>query len=1328
MIIDSIKQSTREKINNNNFDFTFDELSILNIDSTLYLEFFRRICSNEELLDKNFSLALSILENVDADGNNIDFEIYDYVPIFEEKYIYYMLQQKKIYIEIDTLASNDDFFDAFVSTIKSREDSYIIVINGNKKRFAEKIIKQLLDRKEYFVIKKIISNLGQSFRDEQLFQRFLNEFPFNDYNYDINLLSLPRIPSQEKFYNIITNNLDKLDFNNLRDIYFHTTKDDIKEKLINTILNKINKGENVYFLNTYKRKQKSYIEQHDFLNPSLNNYIPKEFRASISLNNLSIVLNYDIELTDEQIDLVCKLIREFDKVLSLNNRFLLDNSKVINTLIETGNYNNLHYYIQDEYEEYFDKIIYEAYKNNNVKILSKTEINIYNEFHHNIIKKFIEEKYFDLFVDDVDIDYPRKNLDELFPLIINYILNTSFDELKNNPMLDKISTFTFKYLKELVDNEQYDKISLLKYLPYENILLDQKDYFVKIIKNNFNYATKMLKECEDTILYIKELRDAYLSYNFEYYNDKILNYLKHAENDSLYDENLYNSVKDYLISKYNINGNHLDSMINKYGYLLIKYIDNDSIIKILNLDNIKFKKFIDLFNVEPYKISDFETIYDSFKQEEFALKYPDIISIFPNIMHSVENNSDITNYLDLLKTVWNDTLKNKILIKYPQEEKFLDNNYIIFVGKNLFNENAITRDKYTNILHIITDYYIAQNREQYRNTYDMYNELSIPFEYDKKDLEKNTLILSLQECLIFNKIGSDLNGAKFYDDIVNELESYGLTKEEANDSILLALQKKFIDRLENNQYSLYYYLKKKAFSEQEADSIVLDYKTRINELNANSDLKKNIGLVYKVASKHLKNFEYGFQTVDGIFLDDIDREFLKKNYYLKESNLNIFELLSNIRIDLVRDNLLDNEEAYESLKRIMQKYKLDSLSSNIDEIISKEIYDLSCSTTDISTFISFFHSIYETEKANQEVQGKDFNKLSISIMKVFKYLDKYAAVSSIYSQILGKEDEGLIRSDPKPNCSTGMTKEERLKKAVEKTLRNFNKNTVKVPTFNHNITLDNGKLITAIVGNFTKPTNITHGERTGACMRIGGVGYSLFDSDDIFHIEFNDSKTDKYISRVTGFRNGNTVFLNELRYSCDKTLYSDLEVVEACKKVAQELLDKSKDSQSPIENVVIHRDYAMKYTKDDRVILNISNNKKGISSFYTDVGNYVHVLATNAKEGFIPVDLDNSKVPSYLPSREKIKCGSNDVIVEQINRLYTISLGLNNKDYYVNPLTTNIIYGYVGEDWYVFINDKKEIISDRIDRDERSIIEYEFAKEEINKYLKNNSSEVKYAI
>ena len=102
-------------------------------------------------------------------------------------------------------------------------------------------------------------------------------------------------------------------------------------------------------------------------------------------------------------------------------------------------------------------------------------------------------------------------------------------------------------------------------------------------------------------------------------------------------------------------------------------------------------------------------------------------------------------------------------------------------------------------------------------------------------------------------------------------------------------------------------------------------------------------------------------------------------------------------------------------------------------------------------------------------------------------------------------------------------------------------NKIPVPGMDDILEVDNKK-INIIVGNRTNSFNICGGELSGSCMRIGGIGEGLFlfalMNNNWFHIRFEDPITHEYISRVTGFRNGNTLFLNQLRDSNRATILS----------------------------------------------------------------------------------------------------------------------------------------------------------------------------------------------
>ena len=365
-----------------------------------------------------------------------------------------------------------------------------------------------------------------------------------------------------------------------------------------------------------------------------------------------------------------------------------------------------------------------------------------------------------------------------------------------------------------------------------------------------------------------------------------------------------------------------------------------------------------------------------------------------------------------------------------------------------------------------------------------------------------------------------------------------------------------------------------------------------------------------------------------------------------------------------------------------------------------------------------------------ENNGKNIKDFSLGFTDVLINSSLYSN-SSVGSIILGMEDYCLIKTNPNSSLAPEKTSKERIEESIQRTFQNFERNEVAIPTFNEIISLDNDKDIRVIVGNFTNPSNLTHGERTASCMRIGGVGESLYefclDSPFGFHIRFEDNETGEYVSRVSGFRNGNTVYLNELRYSCNTNLYSNNDVVDACRKAAEMIIEKSKGSSSPIDNVVISKEYAMEETNYQKQNIGVSNIKEGLSNFYSDVNAYCIILATNAKKGsFTPVNFDNSRIKMYLPAREIVK-ETTDVKIacDIINRIHLVKeqLEKNSYEYSKIVLTEELIYCISNQDWYIWVDSNLEIHEELITVDKRAVIEYNEAKSKVAEFVTNVTNE-----
>lgn len=144
------------------------------------------------------------------------------------------------------------------------------------------------------------------------------------------------------------------------------------------------------------------------------------------------------------------------------------------------------------------------------------------------------------------------------------------------------------------------------------------------------------------------------------------------------------------------------------------------------------------------------------------------------------------------------------------------------------------------------------------------------------------------------------------------------------------------------------------------------------------------------------------------------------------------------------------------------------------------------------------------------------------------------------------------------------------------------------------------------------------------------------------------------------------------------------------------MVEISKNSEYPIDNVVISPDKAMGDCNFKIKDLGSLDIKKGFSkSFWFDVDYYAVVLATSANgEDLAKIELEPDKVTYYQLQRDKIKECNNEIeIIENIARIQIIDqlldgIPFEDCDYNVEK---NIYKCYVGEDFYLTIDDKENI-------------------------------------
>ena len=785
----------------------------------------------------------------------------------------------------------------------------------------------------------------------------------------------------------------------------------------------------------------------------------------------------------------------------------------------------------------------------------------------------------------------------------------------------------------------------------------------------------------------------------------VLNTINHRETfNFMYNMDTYDIVKPYITAKNNIDAAKLDYLVSVKGPKVLRFIDNDSIQDLLKLPQEEIAKILALFPDNNYTLKDLEASYDAIKQYEYSKQNPQVINIFSNIMHSLDDkNNDYQTFLPELLSVmdarFSEKFKNKFdLSQYQSPQEFLE-----AIIKSIKSDNE-TKHKYVDLLHTITDYYIERKREEYRSTYNYCRDLKLPYKTSDQDANiylSDYILRHAKELLISYDTNVSLAKIHFkphdlatdlYDDILNYMndKSAKLTND-------IALVKKSI-------------------------KIV-----RMHILKILAD---------PIQGQKLKWGNYGMFSE--ILKLGIATGKVKITYFIPEKEIengadfSEYDALSRLRIDILKDKVLSNESLYQELLEIINTKKVYYLPDCLLDYMHDNT-DLHFKNTDFVEFINYYYKIRELEAQRMNSSNSQTN---MSLINILKNTGSYASCSSVYKMILGSEDASLIATNAGPNAASRKTKNnERLKEAVTWTIKNFKRQEVTVPPINTTITIGNKKM-NCIVGNFTNPCNLTHGERTGACMRIGGVGESLFnfalENENGFHIRFMNPDTGAYVSRVTGFRNGNTVFLNELRYSCDKN-YTNEDVVMFCKQVSQLLIDRSKDSTMPIDNVVICRAYATSTMPEKEANLQVSNIKEGLPKFYSDVSEIAIILATSNHGNLVPINFDKNTVPHYSVCRDKITFSSNrEDMLTIINRVHAVkSYSQTNSLDNIEPiyLEDDFLYGCGNNDWYIYIDENMQLHSEIIDIDERAYKEYNIAMEHIKKYIDNQNIErgVKHA-
>ncbi len=1152
--------------------------------------------------------------------------------------------------------------------------------------------------------------------------------------------------SQELEKGILDNLIEEIDYPIIR-------KTDLKDRIINKIKN--NELDNKYDFNSIIGFLEIILNENEIIeNSSLIETILIKY---IDEGNFNLELINYVNNKEQYYNYFLEKIKDPQYIIKDISEELLDNESFIDYCLQNKNLSIFNFIIMDE--KYIDRVrelIEEGYGYNcndvsflgnyhDELIISLLENGYINHFERYITGDVKEIEYGNLdksIREELIVDTIKKLIDKNMNISIgsnirkigNYYYNSPviiprykeiFEYILDNKKYDYLYIFQEQNLSSVITQELYEKVkNTLKENPYlyeviysktlphydqelTDYLLDHNNLSVinKIYNYNqfINHKDKLKQKLkEGQILNLdtnvvdmifktndNELLELVLN-NHDENLFNIMNYINHNENlISNYNKEFYNIVRERISKIYNLNIEHLDKFVEKFGYEFLYYIENNNMKKAINSSDIVFEKYLNLFDIPKLTLSDARNIHDSILQARFKTKYNDDINRFPRIKTALttEGLPIPLNDLNILSKNINISKLKKLNILTEEQLSSLETSpleFILKISKEI-KDKKNQKDNLT-ILYSINKIYIKDLREKFRE------ENSDTYKYELK-LSSILDPVSLKKYQVNEIIKILCNN--------NSKPTKGFTNlpQPVNNSEII---KKSFELFKNLKYNI--------SNEVDNETLLKDF------INFMSDPQKGD----KRVKHHIKKIkEIIGNSKDLTSLVYVNRNEIKKVYQLPiYDSKSIFEIISEVNIDELSQTVFTDDLLYNELKQNLNKYKF----TYWEEIFKKALdnSNMEFEIYDIATLITKFKEI------NEYMRQKEPEDRTLPLM--LNYANILSSSSSRYRLIFGEEDNKLLKLNPKPNDAPIKNyRDERLEIGVKNLLTLYERKSITVKPINKAISIGE-KQIEVNLGNFTNPINLTYGERTGACMRINGAGESLYNfcqnNPNAFHIRLTNPETGEFISRVSGFRNGNSIFLNELRNSVSKD-YNNEDVVKAIRQVANILIEESKDSKRKIDNVFITSDYAMS-THSDEVITISGNIKEGLPNFYFDLNGRGICLATTANDtDYVPINTSKEGIEEYQTLRDEVKIYTDSKeIYEKLNKYKLLKemIEQNNSNSYEQtellPLeeADKVIELVAGEDFIAYIDTDLNIHTDYIERnDPRCHQELEASIKELNK-------------
>lgn len=296
-------------------------------------------------------------------------------------------------------------------------------------------------------------------------------------------------------------------------------------------------------------------------------------------------------------------------------------------------------------------------------------------------------------------------------------------------------------------------------------------------------------------------------------------------------------------------------------------------------------------------------------------------------------------------------------------------------------------------------------------------------------------------------------------------------------------------------------------------------------------------------------------------------------------------------------------------------------------------------------------------------------------------------------------------------------------------------------------------------------TLLLAGINTDACFRVDGNDHDFLHYCALNKNGFVIKITDyfgNFIARASGFRNGNAVYINQLRTIYDRSgnyYYGEYgneqaDIIETFEQACKDIVSISQNNpkeKNKIDFVFVNQSYALdNYSSNvsddvesaigdnpmdnqsedwDQYIENTKNLRESVEEgyFYTDYGGYSLICFASSKgeSEIVPEDIKPGNVPAlYERKRNKIfVTATPDLdVYRKINKINAIKRYYEDEEYQRVEIPIGSVI-FTGDNWFIIYNNGTIINSCLLDFDEKAKIEYEITKKELDQFTLTHSKQ-----